>query len=137
MIRVEEKLHLGLEAHQAGLFPEAEAHYQNILDSHPDHAATNHAMGLLRRAQNQPAKAVPFLRTALQDMSDVEHLWFDCLDALIEAECWRESLNLVQSARSAGLAEGELDNREMQILPHIIEQNISALDCQVSLGASD
>ena len=125
MNTIQEELMLGLEAQQNCQFEAAAASYQRILSEEPEHPETNHAVGLLLIANNQLTDAIPFLARALERRPEVDHLWFDCIDAMIGADDWGHAASLIERAREAGLPADELDRREVKVLSEIIEGNLS------------
>ena len=125
MNTIQEKLMLGLEAQRDQQFEVAAAFYQRILSEEPEHPETNHAVGLLFIANNQLTDAIPFLARALEHRPEVDHLWFDCIDAMIGADDWDRAASLIERAREAGLPADELDQREVEVLSEIIEGNLS------------
>ena len=130
MNTVQEDLMLGLEAQQGQEFEVASACYQRILSVQPEHPETNHAVGLLLIAKNQLSDAIPFLLRALEHRPEVDHLWFDCIDALIGSECWDEATRLMECAREASLPAHELDLRDLRLLHGVTERNLSeAAEC--------
>lgn len=124
MNTIQEELMLGLEAQQEQQFQVAAASYQRILSEEPEHPETNHAVGLLLIANNQLTDAIPFLVKALERRPEVDHLWFDCIDAMIGAEHWDHAASFIERAREAGLSADELDLREVGVLSEIIEKNL-------------
>ena len=125
MNTIQEELMLGLEAQQDQQFEVAAASYQRILSEEPEHPETNHAVGLLLIANNQLTDAIPFLARALERRPEVDHLWFDCIDAMIGAGDWAEAASLIERAREAGLPADELDLRELRVLQGVTERNLA------------
>ena len=125
MNTIQEKLMLGLEAQRDQQFEVAAAFYQRILSEEPEHPETNHAVGLLFIANNQLTDAIPFLARALERRPEVDHLWFDCIDAMIGAGDWAEAASLIERAREAGLPADELDLRELRVLHGVTKRNLS------------
>ena len=125
MNTIQEELMLGLEAQQNYQFEAAAASYQRILSEEPEHPETNHAVGLLLIANNQLTDAIPFLARALERRPEVDHLWFDCIDAMIGADDWDRAASLIERAREAGLPADELDLRELRVLHGVTKRNLS------------
>ena len=125
MNTIQEKLMLGLEAQQNQQFEVAAACYQRILSEEPEHPETNHAVGLLLIANNQLTDAIPFLAKALECRPEVDHLWLDCIDAMIGVEQWGDAASLIERARGAGLPADELDLRNLRALHGVIERNLA------------
>ena len=125
MNTIQEELMLGLEAQQDQQFEVAAACYQRILSEQPEHPETNHAVGLLLIANNQLIDAIPFLVAALERKPEVDHLWFDCIDAMIGADRWERARSVIERAREAGLPAHELDLRELHVLQGVTERNLA------------
>ena len=125
MSTIQEELMLGLEAQQNQQFEAAAACYQRILSEEPEHPETNHAVGLLLIANNQLTDAIPFLTKALEHKSEVDHLWFDCIDAMIGADRWEQATSVIERAREAGLPAHELDLRDLRVLQGVTERNLA------------
>ena len=125
MNTIQEKLMLGLEAQQNQQFEVAAACYQRILSEEPEHPETNHAAGLLLIANNQLTEAIPFLARALERRPEVDHLWFDCIDAMIGAGDWDHAVSLIERAREAGLPAEDLDLRDLRVLHGVIKRNLA------------
>ena len=125
MNTIEEELMLGLEAQQDQQFEVAAASYQRILSEEPEHPETNHAVGLLLIANNQLIDAIPFLVKALERRPEVDHLWLDCMDAMIGAEQWDHGASLIERAREAGLPAEDLDLRDLRVLHGVIKRNLA------------
>lgn len=125
MNTIQEELMLGLEAQQNQQFEAAAACYQRILSEEPEHPETNHAIGLLLIENNQLTDAIPFLAKALERRPEVDHLWFDCIDAMIGADNWDHAASLIERAREAGLPADELDLRDLRVLHGVTERNLA------------
>jgi predicted Zn-dependent protease len=124
MITIQEELMLGLEAQQNQQFEVAARCYQRILSEEPEHPETNHAVGLLLIANEQVTDAIPFLAKALERRPEVDHLWFDCIDAMIGADDWDHAASLIERAREAGLPADELDLRDLRVLHGLAQRNL-------------
>jgi predicted Zn-dependent protease len=125
MNAIQEELMLGLEAQQNQQFEAAAACYQRILSEEPEHPETNHAIGLLLIENNQLTDAIPFLAKALERRPEVDHLWFDCIDAIIGTDNWDHAASLIERAREAGLPAEELDLRDLRVLHGVTERNLA------------
>ena len=121
---IENDLRMGIKAQENRDFAAAADCYQRVLAGEPDHPEANHAVGLLLISNNQSDMAVPFLMRSLQFRPEVEHLWLDCLDALLEVGDWAEANELLGRARARGLSAFELDLRELHILHGLTQQSL-------------
>ena len=75
MSKIDELMRQGLQLHQAGRLPEAQALYSKVLDKQPSHAAANHLMGVALLQRGDAAAAVTRLRRAVHVRgSDPEYL---------------------------------------------------------------
>ena len=124
MSNLEEELLLGIDAQMKQQFETAQHHYTTVLEAEPSHPDANHAFGLLLVENRQWGSAVPYLNSALEGKPDVQHLWFDCLDAMIAAGLWSEANDLISKARRSGLSSEELDVRELLALTGRTHDNL-------------
>lgn len=67
---MEDRFVRGLAFHRQGMLHQAQALYLQILPEFPQHADTQHLLGLLRRQQGRPAEAVALLREAVDGKPD-------------------------------------------------------------------
>lgn len=65
MSKIDELMRQGLQLHQAGRLPEAQALYGKVLDKQPSHAAANHLMGVALLQRGDAAGAVTRLKRAV------------------------------------------------------------------------
>lgn len=65
MSKIDELMRQGLQFHQAGRLPEAQALYEKVLDKQPSHAAANHLMGVALLQRGDAAGAVTRLKRAV------------------------------------------------------------------------
>jgi Flp pilus assembly protein TadD len=65
MVSIPEILSLGLRAHQAGHFNQAEQLYQQILQANPQHPDALHLLGVLISQRGRDDLAVPYIEQAL------------------------------------------------------------------------
>ena len=71
-LTIEQALHQGVTAHNAGNLQEAERVYQAILQSQPKHPDANHNLGVLAVSVNQIEAALPLFKTALDVNPKIE-----------------------------------------------------------------
>ena len=64
-----------IAAHRAGLRSEAVALYTVILKSQPEHADTNHNLGVLALEEGRLGEAVGYIRNAIDTNPNVEQFW--------------------------------------------------------------
>lgn len=128
MSNFEEVLLLGIKAQMNQQFEAAEYHYTTVLEAEPSHPEANHAFGLLLVEKRQWRSAVPYLNNALEGRPEAEHLWFDCLDAMIGAELWSEANDLIAKARRLGVSPEELEIRELLALTGMTHDNLQGHD---------
>ncbi len=65
MSKIDELMRQGLQLHQAGRLPEAQALYSKVLDKQPSHAAANHLMGVALLQRGEATAAISRLRRAV------------------------------------------------------------------------
>lgn len=133
MNNFEEELLLGIDAQMNQQLETAQHHYTTVLEAEPSHPDANHAFGLLLVERRQWKSAVPYLNTALEVRPDAQHLWFDCLDAMIAAGLWSEANDLIAKARRSGLCSEELDVRELLALTGRTNDNLQVDDDMFTL----
>ena len=128
MNKLEEELLLGIEAQMNQQLETAHDHYTTVLEAEPSHPDANHAFGLLLVEKRNWRAAVPYLHSALEGRPQAQHLWFDCLDAMIGAELWLEANDLIAKARRFGLSSEELDIRELLALTGMTHDSLQGED---------
>ena len=82
-LTIEQTLHNGVAAHNAGKLEEAERLYRAILQSQPAHPDANHNLGLIAVSVNKGELALPLFKTALEANPKIEQFWLSYIDALI------------------------------------------------------
>ena len=83
-ISIENALHRGVAAHNAGKLKEAERHYRAILKSQPLHPDANHNLGLIAVAFNKVDAAIPLFKNAIEANSKIEQYWISYINALVK-----------------------------------------------------
>ena len=83
-LSIKQALDKGVEAQKLGKFKVAEAFYQAILKSQPNHPEANHNMGLLESSIGKIDVALPFFKVALESNSNIEQFWISYIDILIK-----------------------------------------------------
>ncbi|MBX9900263.1 MAG: tetratricopeptide repeat protein [Burkholderiaceae bacterium] len=80
---VERVLRLALNKHQAGDLSGAEDLYRLILETQPNHADTNHNLGVLAVQSNNPEGALPYFLRAIEANSNASQYWVSYLNTLV------------------------------------------------------
>ena len=80
-----------IAAHRAGLRSEAVALYTVILKSQPEHADTNHNLGVLALEEGRLGEAVGYIRNAIDTNPNVEQFWVSLIFALCELGSYKEA----------------------------------------------
>ena len=65
-ISVDTALKLGVEAHKAGKYQEAERFYRGILNSQSNHPVANHNLGILALRERKLNSALLYFKTAIK-----------------------------------------------------------------------
>ena len=105
-ITLEEAFKLGIEAHKAGSQIEATNYYNVILQALPDHAVTNHNMGILNAGLGKHKESISYFRKALFADSQVEQFWVSYLGALLDLGQVKDAKALIQKAKSEDFSVG-------------------------------
>jgi tetratricopeptide (TPR) repeat protein len=95
-------LQQALAHHRAGRLPEAEQLYRTVLQAHPDHAETNHNLGVLASQGGQHAVGLTYLRAALAAQPSQEHYWIALAEALLASGQAKAAQSLLQQAVQHG-----------------------------------
>lgn len=80
---VERVLRLALIKHQAGDLSGAEDIYRLILETQPNHADTNHNLGVLAVQSSNLEAALPYFLTAIEANSNAPQYWVSYLNTLV------------------------------------------------------
>ena len=102
--------------HQAGQLQEAEQLYRAILQAQPFHPDANHNLGVLAAQANQPAAALPYLKTALESNPNQGQYWVSYIEVhilvgqtdaarLVLAQARQRGFNGVEIDRLAGIVD--------------------------------
>lgn len=95
--------------HKAGRLQNAERLYRAILQMKPEHPDANHNLGVLALQANQPAAALPHLKTALEANSGQPQFWITYIDALILSGMTEAAKAVLAQARQRGIEGKEMD----------------------------
>ncbi|MFT7641430.1 MAG: protein O-GlcNAc transferase, partial [Pirellulaceae bacterium] len=105
MATIEEAIHIGRQAHQAGNFPAAEKIYKQILEHSPQHPDALHLLGLMAHQVGKNDIAVELIAAAIQ-ASPQNPLYFNNLGEACKAlgklelaeKAYRQATNIADSA---------------------------------------
>jgi tetratricopeptide (TPR) repeat protein len=114
-----------LAHHEAGRGNDAEPLYLAVLAESPTHPHALHNLGQLWLGRGEPARALSYLRRALELVPEDGLFWVSCLEALLHDERYPEASELLARGRAQGLA-GE-----------VVEQLAQALDFARDLPRHD
>ena len=114
-LTIEQALQQGVTAHKEGKLQDAEKLYRAILQSQPLHPDANHNLGLLAVSVNKADAALPLFKTALEANPKIEQFWLSYADALIREEQFENAKQVIEQAKTQGVAGGKLIDLEMQI----------------------
>ncbi|MFT5301299.1 MAG: tetratricopeptide (TPR) repeat protein [Mariniblastus sp.] len=115
MATIEEAIHIGRQAHQAGNFPAAEKIYKQILEHSPQHPDALHLLGLMAHQVGKNDIAVELIAAAIQ-ASPQNPLYFNNLGEACKAlgklelaeKAYRQATNIADSASDVWLNLGNL-----------------------------
>lgn len=116
---VDESLQMGIKAHREGRLQDAEKLYRSILSLQPKHPHANHNLGVLAVTVNKTEMALPFFKTALKAMPEVEQFWLSYIDALLNIQHFQEAEKLILLYKKNGLSEKNLAVFETKLLANL------------------
>ena len=99
---IDQVLHKGIEAHDAGDIQLADSCFTAILKAQPTHPDANHNFGLLCAKLGEPAMGVQFLRTAIETNPTVAGYWISIIDTLIELKDGENAKIALEKAKEVG-----------------------------------
>ena len=135
-LTIEQSLQQGIAAHKEGKLQDAERLYRAILQSQPTHPDANHNLGIIAVSVNQAEAALPLFKTALEANPKMEQFWLSYLDALIKEKQFENAKQLIEQAKTQGVATEKLNILEAQVESINIEENTDGLSPpQVQLNA--
>ena len=114
-LTIEQALQQGVTAHKEGKLQDAEKLYRAILQSQPLHPDANHNLGLLAVSVSKADAALPLFKTALEANPKIEQFWLSYADALIREEQFENAKQVIEQAKTQGVAGEKLIVLEMQI----------------------
>lgn len=118
-------LGLGVEAHKAGKFHEADRYYTAILDTQPEHPDANHNMGVLAASLGKHEQALPFFVKALEANLFVEQFWLSYVDALMQLQRLDDVKIAIQKAKANNLPAALIKRLEDTLSNHKSNANHS------------
>jgi len=126
-LTIEQTLHNGVAAHNAGKLEEAERLYRAILQSQPAHPDANHNLGLIAVSVNQAEAALPLFKTALEANPKIEQFWLSYIDALIKEKQFGNAKQALEQAKKQGVAREKLNVLEGQLASINEPENVVSL----------
>lgn len=105
---VDQILHQGVAAHNAGNLQEAERLYQAILQVQPKHPVANHNLGLIAVSMNQSGVALPLFKIAIDVNPNIDQFWQSYIEALIAERQFKEAKLALKKGTKKGLAKNKL-----------------------------
>lgn len=112
---LDQTLQQAVVAHNQGKLQEAERLYHLILQSRPQHALTNHNLGVLVSSSQNVTSAIPLFKTALEANPDVEQFWLSYIDALLKVDQIKKAKQLIKKAKKAGFSATVLADLEAML----------------------
>lgn len=114
---IEQLIEAGLSAHKEADFLEAERFYRMVLDREPRNARANHHLGLIAAIQEQPSRAIPYFRVALEERPQEDICWISFIEALIRDE----QVEAAQKALAGADASGVVGTDDLSKLWALLE----------------
>ena len=108
-LTIEQALHQGVTAHNAGNLQEAERFYKAILQSQPRHPDASHNLGLIAISANQIEAALTLFKTALGVNPNIEQFWLSYIDALVKAKRLKDAKQAITKAQKKGFDAKKLE----------------------------
>ncbi|MDB2377360.1 tetratricopeptide repeat protein [Luminiphilus sp.] len=125
-LTIEQALQQGITAHKEGKLQEAERLYRAVLQSQPLNPDANHNLGLIAVTVNKADAALPLLKTALEANPKIEQFWLSYIDALIEEQQFDNAKQVLEQAKTQGVAEGKLNTLKAQFPPKTQVENVNS-----------
>jgi len=125
-LTIEQALQQGVTAHKEGKLQDAERLYRAILQSQPLHPDANHNLGVLAVSVNKTAAALSLFKTALEANPKIEQFWLSYIDALIKEQQFDNAKQVLEQAKTQGVAEEKLNNLEAQLPFETQIQNVNS-----------
>jgi tetratricopeptide (TPR) repeat protein len=116
-LTIEQALQQGVSAHKEGKLQDAEKLYRAILQSQPLHPDANHNLGILAVSVYKAEAALPLFKTALETNPKIEQFWLSYIDALIKEKQFDNAKQVLEQAKTQGVAEEKLNVLEAQLTP--------------------
>lgn len=110
--------------HRNGQLQEAERLYRAVLGAQPLHPDANHNFGILLAGVNQPAAALPFLKSALEANPAVSQYWLSYINMLLVVGRVQEAGKVLEMGRQRGLS-GPAGDALMESLERARQQQSS------------
>jgi tetratricopeptide (TPR) repeat protein len=126
-LTIEQALHQGVTAHNAGNLHEAERLYKAILQSQPKHPDASHNLGLIVILAYQIETALTLFKTALDANPNIEQFWLSYIDALLKAKRLKDAKHAITKAKKKGF-----DTKKLEVL---LSQSKDLIVSKVTLQA--
>ena len=114
-LTLDEVLQKAVEAHKAGQIQEADRLYTAILQAQPKHPDANHNLGVIAVSVNKADAALPLFKTALGANPKIEQFWLSYIDALIKEKQFDNAKQVLEQAKTQGVARDKVDSIEAQL----------------------
>ena len=135
-LKIEQALQQGVAAHKEGRIQDAERLYRTILQSQPEHPDANHNLGVIAVSVKKVDAALPLFKTALQANPKVEQFWLSYINALIKEKQFENAKQVIEQAKTQGVAEEKLNILETQLTPtaQVSEPKLAVQNKSLSLS---
>ena len=116
-LTIEQALQQAVAAHKEGRLQDAERLYQVILQSQPKHPDANHNLGVISASMNKADAALFLFEIALEANPKIEQFWLSYIDVLIKEKQFENAKQVIEQAKTQGVAEENLIVLETQLTP--------------------
>jgi predicted Zn-dependent protease len=106
--RVDQTLLQGIAAYKQGNLQEAESLFKAILEVQPKHSYASHNLGHIAVSINQPGRALPFFKSAIEVNPKIEQFWISYIETLITERQFENAEQALKEGEEKGVASEKL-----------------------------
>jgi len=114
-VPISEAMRQATELHESGDLVTAEAYYQAILESEPDHPGANYNLALIKLQTDRASEALPALKEALERDPTQGSNWLNYAVALVGTDRAADARKLLLEARRRGMRNKALDEAVQKV----------------------
>ena len=116
-LTIDQALQQAVAAHKEGKLQDAERLYRSVLQAQPEHPDANHNLGVLAAAVDRPLESIALFKVAVQANPKIEQFWLSYIDALIKEKQFDNAKQVLEQAKTQGVAAEKLKVLEAQLTP--------------------